>query len=438
MSNKTMKPTKPLHYAVGMFGTSIPINMFKTFAAVFYIDRLGFITTKQFALITFIYTFVDAVDNPVYGFLSDRTHTKWGRRRPWLLPGSLLLVLCFILFFSPPQFMAPGSMFSYVLIMYLLTGTLDSMINSNYGALFPEIFKTEKDRAKTNMLRQVFQLTAMVLSIALTPVITGKIGFTKTALIYGALAIVVIWFMTLNSHEDFSAMEKPKPSLISSLRAVAVNPKFWIYGAANASFTAAMALLQAGVPFYVKYYLHASDKSTTVMLGTAIISAILFIPVWFVIIKKIKVMPSWRLSFIIFMLGLIPLYFTGTVAASTAFVLLPGFGIAGIQVTMDIVSARILDEDSAKYGIQREGVYSSLIGVLNKTYNLFSSLGYLLVYKLYGFESGNNPGGAPDDASRFLTVLFPVALMAVCVISSRFLKFSEPEDNTEEAAKISE
>lgn len=423
--SRTMKPTKPLHYAIGMFGTSIPINMFKTFAAVFYIDRLGFITTKQFSFIVFLYTFIDAIDNPVYGYLSDRTHTKWGRRRPWLLIGSLLLVLCFILFFNPPGFLAPGSMFSYVLIMYMLTGTLDSLINSNYGALFPELFRTEKQRAKTNAMRQVFQLIAMVLSIALTPVITGKIGFFNTSLIYGVIAIFVIWFMTLNSHEDFSAMEKPKPGIFASLKAVTINPKFWIYGATNAAFTAAMALLQAGVPFYVKYYLKGSDMSSTILLGTAIISAIIFIPVWFIIIKKITLMPAWRLAFVMFLAGLVPLYFTGNIIVSTVFVLLPGFGIAGVQTTMDIVAARILDEDSAKYGIQREGIYSSLIGVLNKTYNLFSSLGYLLVFKLYGFESGKVPGAAPDDASRFLTVLFPVALMVVCVIVSRFLKFNE-------------
>jgi GPH family glycoside/pentoside/hexuronide:cation symporter len=54
-------------YAIGMFGTSIPINMLKTYAAVFYVDRLG-LTTVQFSLILFIYTFIDAIDNPVYGF----------------------------------------------------------------------------------------------------------------------------------------------------------------------------------------------------------------------------------------------------------------------------------------------------------------------------------------------------------------------------------
>ena len=50
------KATSPLRYAVGMFGTSIPINMFKTYAAFFYIDKLGLITTQQFSLVLFLYT----------------------------------------------------------------------------------------------------------------------------------------------------------------------------------------------------------------------------------------------------------------------------------------------------------------------------------------------------------------------------------------------
>lgn len=70
--------------------------------------------------------------------------------------GAPLLVLCFILFFNPPASLAAGSAFSYMLLMYILTGTLDSLINANYGALFPELFRTEAERAKTNAMRQVF------------------------------------------------------------------------------------------------------------------------------------------------------------------------------------------------------------------------------------------------------------------------------------------
>ena len=229
------KATSPLRYAVGMFGTSIPINMFKTYAAFFYIDKLGLITTQQFSLVLFLYTFVDAIDNPVYGFLSDRTRTRWGRRRLWLMLGAPLLVLCFILFFNPPASLAAGSAFSYMLLMYILTGTLDSLINANYGALFPELFRTEAERAKTNAMRQVFQLIAMVVSIALTPMVTDAIGFSATAILYGVLAVAVIWFMSLGCHEDPAAMERPKPRLFRSLFDILKNPKFWIYGITNAS-----------------------------------------------------------------------------------------------------------------------------------------------------------------------------------------------------------
>ena len=107
------KRTSPFRYRIGMFGTSIPINMFKSFAAIFYVDMLG-LDMKKYSLVLLIYTFVDAIDNPVYGFLSDRTRTKWGRRRPWLIIGTPLLILSFILFFNVPSFISSekGSLLS--------------------------------------------------------------------------------------------------------------------------------------------------------------------------------------------------------------------------------------------------------------------------------------------------------------------------------------
>ena len=71
-NNEIKKRTSPFRYGIGMFGTSIPINMFKSFAAIFYVDMLG-LDMKKYSLVLLIYTFVDAIDNPVYGFLSDRT-----------------------------------------------------------------------------------------------------------------------------------------------------------------------------------------------------------------------------------------------------------------------------------------------------------------------------------------------------------------------------
>ena len=176
---------KAFNYAIGMFGTSIPINILKTYAAIFYVDTLG-LTTPQFALILFIYTFIDVLDNPVYGFLSDRTRTKWGRRRPWLVIGTPLLVLGLIAFYSPPGFLTDNALLVYAMSFYIFTGTLDSVINANYGALFPELFTDDTSRAKTNALRQAFQLVAMIISIALTPIVTNALGYTAQQLSFTA------------------------------------------------------------------------------------------------------------------------------------------------------------------------------------------------------------------------------------------------------------
>jgi GPH family glycoside/pentoside/hexuronide:cation symporter len=110
---------KSFNYAIGMFGTSIPINMLKTYAAIYYVGQLG-LTTLQLTSILFIYTFIDALDNPVYGFLSDRTRTRWGRRRPWLVIGTPLLILAFIAFYSTPEFLAGKSLFAYAMLFYIL------------------------------------------------------------------------------------------------------------------------------------------------------------------------------------------------------------------------------------------------------------------------------------------------------------------------------
>lgn len=432
------RPTKPINYAIGMFGTSIPINMFKTFAFIYYVDYLAVLTSEKFALIIFAYTFLDALDNPVYGFLSDSTRTQWGRRRPWLVIGAPLLAIAFVMFFNVPAGLSEGSVFWYAAIMYMLTGTLDSLINSNYGALFPELFTTEKERAKTNALRQVFQLLAMIISIALTPIVTEKIGYRNTSIVYSILAVVVILYMALNSHESIEAQKMPRPKLFQTVGDIIKNPKFWIYGLSNAAFFAALAILQQSVSLYAKYVLNAGGMASTIMLASVIVCAILGIPVWVKIMKKLKLMKTWRLSMIVVGLALTPLFFVNNLAGTIVALVILGFGYGGTCVTMDMVSSKILDEDTLKHGVRREGTYSSLIGILNKSSNLFVAAGFLIVSRVYGYESGEVPGPDPANAARFLLSLFPLVVMVFCVIMSLFLNFKDMPEKVQEAVEVEE
>src|SRR4030065_2390038 len=242
---------KSFNYAIGMFGTSIPINMLKAYAAAYSVIKLG-LTTPQLALVLLIYTFIDAADNPIYGFLSDRTRTRWGRRRPWLTIGTPLLVLGFVAFYRPPAVLAGNSLVVYCMLFYMLTGTLDSVINANYGALFPELFRDDTKRANVNALRQAFQLVAMIISRALTPMVVKALGYRLTSILYGLLGGAVILYITFTSQERAFQVDEQKPQLWDSIKSLITNGKFWVAGFANAFYSAAMSLVLASMPFFVK------------------------------------------------------------------------------------------------------------------------------------------------------------------------------------------
>ena len=431
MSNtSTLKKTSPFRYGIGMFGTSMPINMFKSFAAIFYVDMLG-LDMKKYSLVLFIYTFVDAIDNPVYGFLSDRTRTKWGRRRPWLIIGAPLLVLCFILFYNVPSFVESekGMLFIYMLLMYILTGTLDSLVNANYGALFPELFQSDSERAKTNGIRQICQLFAMAISIALTPMITEKIGYRKTSLIYGILAVAVMLYSFIGCKESTNYEELEKPKLIDSIIALIKNPHFWIFGFAGAFYSAAFALISQALPFYVKYNLGLGGSSTTIMLGIVLGVAVIGIVVWSRISKKVAVMKIWRTGFIIMAIGFIPLYFAKTLPVAVVIAGVMGFGIAACLTTMDCIGAKIVDDDYQRNGIKREGIINSLMGVMNRLNGLYTSLAFYIASSCFGFVNGDEPGDNPALASKILLCVFPFAAMVVASIITFFLKLPEKKEN---------
>lgn len=414
---------KSFNYAIGMFGTSIPINMLKTFAFTFYVLGLG-VTTKQWAAMMFIYAFIDALDNPIYGFLSDRTRTRWGRRRPWLVIGTPLLILAFVAFYNMPAFLSGNSIFAYCMLFYVLTGTLDSVINANYGALFPELFRDDASRAKTNALRQAFQLVAMIISIALTPMATEKLGYGLTSILYGILGGAVILYMTFTSRERQPDVTEPVPGLWKALKDLLTNKKFWIAGLANAFYSAAMSLVLASVPFFVQYALGLSGGQSTFLLAAVLIIAIGGVAVWAWLVRKFSLIPAWRVALAVLTVTFIPLYFAPNLVTAIIFSAFVGFGFAGVITTMDLIGAKIMDEDTQKHGLRREGIISNALGFMNRLNGLFTSAAYLLVFKLYAFESGANPGPRPDAAARFLMTIVPPALMVISFVFSWFINFN--------------
>jgi glycoside/pentoside/hexuronide:cation symporter, GPH family len=320
-------------------------------------------------------------------------------------------------------------------LFYMLTGTLDSVINANYGALFPELFKTDASRASTNALRQAFQLVAMIISIALTPMVTSAIGYGLTALIYGILGGAVILYMSLSSREVPFTEEEIKPRLWESLKDLFLNKKFWISGFANAFYSAAMSLVMAALPFFVKYTLKIPAGQSTILFASVLIVAIGGVSLWAWLVRKFSLMPIWRVALGSLAVAFVPLYFANSLVTAIVGSVLVGFGFSGVITTMDLIAAKVMDEDTQKHNQRREGIISNALGFMNRLNGLFTSAAFTLVFVLYGFESGDNPGAHPENAARFLLTMFPFVLMLISLAFSFFINFAKTE-NTQEPVKV--
>ncbi|MCK0113652.1 MFS transporter [Ornithinimicrobium sp. F0845] len=418
--------TRPARYAVGMFGTSIPINLIKGSMVLFYVDLLG-LDVRLYGVVMIAYAVIDAVDNPVLGYLSDRTRTRWGRRRPWLLVGAPVLAVGTIAMFAVPESLDGAGLVLWFVTFAILCEATDSMINANYGALLPELFPRERERAVANALRQGFQLLALVVSLALTPWLTTSLfgteettrGFTITAVIYAVLACVVIVYMALGVHEDPRAAQARNPRFLRTVRDILTNRRFWQIGAASACYLSAMGLVLTGVQLYVRYSLGLPVAYATYLQGVVILATVGFLAVWTRVVRAKGAPFTWRLAFVVLALSFVPLFLADSLLTAVLAGLFLGVGYGGLLASNDLIVARVLDEDAAVHGAHREGIFLAAFGFFGRLGGAvvgiaLSSLGYL-----FGYHSGDDPGTQADLAWRVYVCVYPLGLAALgAVIAS--------------------
>jgi len=463
-----VRETKPAWYAVGMFGTSLPINLFRTFGMYFYVSMLGLELT-QWAFIMFVFAFIDAIDSPIYGYFSDRTRTRWGRRRPWIIPGSIVTALFLIAFFNPAGWaMSATMLMPYVMVTFVLTETFDSFTGTSYGALFPDLFRSAKSRATTNMYRQIFQFIAMAIGIAVTPVIVdvirsnvsfvvdqyvygyeyvdgygyqyisrltitgdGMTSFGLAAIFYGIIGAAVIITSNLNCHErleEIKTMEKPK--FLPAFFAIVKNRRFWIAGLTGAFYTSGVALLMASMMFFANYTLGLSAMETMIVFATVLVVAMITVPLWTYFIRKYGVVPVWKMALIGVGLGYIPLMFVNSMIAAVIACVFFGFAYSGVICTFDLVGAKIVDDDRVRSGgIRREAIFAAMSSFVGRLHRLIVSLGLVLASVIFGYISGDEPGERPADAARLMTAFFPFIMMIISVAISRFLHLPENQED---------
>ena len=422
----------PVMYAFGMLAMMIPSQAFSSFYSYYYVDKLG-LGLGLATLARTIFLIWDAVNQPLAGYLSDRTNTRFGRRRPWIAGAIPLFMLTFIMVFSVPGGLEGYGLFAWFLAALVLYEASATILWVNYGALFPELFRGGQKRAKASAVQQGFQIVALLIGTAATPLLFDAMGFSNMSIVYAFVFAIFMLICIRFVREDESARTAEPMSLKVAFRSTLKNVPFWLFNIANSFAQTVNGLLSSMIPFYAKYVLKIPEAQVSLLLASIFVSVIPLVFVWYWIVKRMDPLKGWRLSLLAYGLSVIPLWFGSSLLSGILAGILVGFGLAGFLVTPPIVSSIIIDRDYEATGQRREGVYTAVSGFITRSSGLISALAFLIVGVIFQYESGDNPGPNPEATFRYLISIVPLGLLAVSLIVAQFVRLDGTKGERHEA-----
>lgn len=366
-------------YSSGSLGTALSLVAFNTYITIFYVDKLG-LSPAWFALGWTIYGLWNAVNDPLAGFLSDNTRTRWGRRTPWIAACFIPLGIAFYLLWLPPQsIVADGglSLFLYFIAVVLIFDTLWTFTVMNWTALFPEMISDEKERATVSGMRQAFTVVGLLVGgtfrILVGPDWSGIGGM---ALLFGALTSLTMGLSLLGSREKAATKAEKQPPLLPALRATFTNLSFRWFLVPSLSKEYIVSILTASIPFWTKYVLVLRDPVTmlgatfdasvqeTLLLASIFLLTLPGIPFWTWVAKRFGARRGWQISQATFALSFLIIYTASDFFFAFIGTSVVGLSFAGLLIYPDLLLSDVIDEDETIGGARREGMYFGINGFM--------------------------------------------------------------------------
>lgn len=412
MPLKTRPINSPWAYSLGMLALTIPGQAFASYYSYFYVEKLG-LAVGLATLARTIYMVWDAINDPIFGYLSDGTRSKWGRRRPWVIGSLPLFMLFFVAVFMPPETLKGSGLFIYLVITLVLFETTAAIQWVNYGALFPELYRGEKERGSASAIQQGYQIVALLIGTSLTPIIFVALGFLKMALIFAAAyGLLMVACMAL-VRENPEAQRTTPLKFFEAFKETLTNRPFWVFNIANSFAQTVNGLLGSMIPFYAKYALKIPEGQVSLLLAAIFSSVIPLVPIWSWAVRKFGAKPAWQTAMAVYGLSVIPLGFAQGLWGGIAAGILVSFGLSGFLVTPPVLGAYIIDQDALRTGRRREGMYGAIGGFITRSSGFLGILAFWIVGLFYGYQSGEQPGPNPEAAFRFLMSAIPFGLLLV-------------------------
>ncbi|MBX0326399.1 MFS transporter [Oscillochloris sp. ZM17-4] len=377
----------------------------------------------------------DAITDPWMGLISDRTRSRLGRRRIWMLVGAAPFgLLYFLLWFSPP--FGDVGKFLYYLVVILFFNTAYTVVNVPYTSLTAELTSDYDERTSLNSFRFAFSIGgSLVAGIIHGLLITrfcadanaclpaeSRAGYMLSAAIFGVVMVLPFLWCVAGTRERYAPPAAPSASasIIGQLKvAVGNRPFLFVIGIYLCSWMA-LQITQNVIGFYLTFYLKRADLFPLVLLAVQG-SAMVFLFVWSAASRKIGKQNTYYAGMIFWILVQSGLFFLPSDQAMTAVFLaaLAGVGIATAYLVPWSMLPDVIDLDELNTGERREGVF---YGVMTFTQKTCVGLGIALTLQSlqwYGFDGSLLPGQQPESALtalRWMVGPLPTVILLIGIV----------------------
>lgn len=261
--DQTLKIKEKIGYGFGDFASSMFWKLFSVYLLFFYTDVFG-ITAAAAGTMFLITRIWDTALDPVIGIISDRTNTRWGKFRPYLIWVALPFAIAGILTFSTPSFGTTGKLI-YAYVTYTLMMMIYSAINVPYASLMGVMTSNIKERTTLATFRFIFAFAGSILVLATAePLVSAfshtssgvnlQRGWQHSMVVYGVIAAVLFYFTFSWTRERVKPPKEQRTSLKADLLDLVKNKPWFILLGAGVSTLIFNSLRDGSAIYYFKYY----------------------------------------------------------------------------------------------------------------------------------------------------------------------------------------
>jgi GPH family glycoside/pentoside/hexuronide:cation symporter len=392
VSKKLSWKTK-LAYGSGDTGFSLTSTLIGAYLAIFLTDVVG-LAPGLAAAAVFIGRTWDYVNDPMIGWLSDRTRTRWGRRRPFLLFGALPFGLAFLLLWWRPPLQAPSALAAYYALAYLVFDTCSTLVAMPYLALTPELTPDYDERTSLTTYRMFFSIFASLLAFTVPLWIIGAFRpenarkVLLTGLLFGLASAAPLFWVFAGTRERQEFVATARPRLRESWKSVVTNRPFRL-GLGIYVFTwIAVDLVQAIILYFLKYCVKREAQGDLI-LGSIFVAAMLSLPLWNGLAHR------WdkRVAFIVgvsfwtaVQLVIVSLGPSTPLWLLFLLCVLAGIGVGAAHLLPWSILPDAVEYSEYTTGIRQEGTFYSVVTLAQKVASSAALPAVLLLLQLAGYR----------------------------------------------------